>query len=118
MVTLPESGRTHSKLAAAQKVDADAKATLEALRQTTGKILAVVNKTTVIVSLGTKQGFKGGEKLKVYELVETKDDKGTVVFTEEKLAGEVTLDTVQDDKSKGTYAGAAEVKSGWTVKVQ
>jgi hypothetical protein len=116
MVDVPESGRMHRLSQAAKKVENETKATADALRQTAGKVLAVVNKSTVIVSLGSKQGFKPGEKLKIYEVVDTKDDKGNVVFTEEKLAGEVTLDSVQDERSKAIYAGTTEIKSGWTVK--
>ncbi len=115
---VPESGRTHRMADAANKIAAEAQAAIQALKQTAGKVLAVVNKSTVIVSLGSKHGYKNGDKLKVYEVVETKDDKGTVVFTEEKFAGDLVLDSVQDERSKGTYAGTAEVKSGWTVKAQ
>jgi curli biogenesis system outer membrane secretion channel CsgG len=110
------SGRQLAKASAAQKAQDAANAALTALRNTPGKVLAVINKTTVIVTLGSKQGFKAGDKLKLYEVVDTKDDKGAVVFSEEKLAGEVTLDNVQDEKSKATYSGTAEVKSGWVVK--
>ncbi len=115
-VDLPASGRSQSKAQIVQKQQSEIQAVSSALKQTPGKVLAVVNKTTVIVSLGSKQGFKAGDKLKLFEAVEIKDDKGTVVFTEEKAAGEVTLDNVQDDRSKASYAGAEEVKVGWIVK--
>lgn len=115
-VNLPESGRLRSKAQAQSQQQAAAQAAAEAAQATPGKVLAVVNKSTLIVSLGSKHGFKNGDKLKLYETVDTKDDKGQVVFTEEKLAGEVTLDTVQEEKSKATYAGSADVKSGWVVK--
>jgi curli biogenesis system outer membrane secretion channel CsgG len=117
-IDLPESGRLHSKAVAAKKVDDATQAATTALRQTPGKVLAVVNKTTLIVSVGAKNGLRAGEKVNVFELVETKDDKGTVVFSEEKLAGEATLDSVQDDRSKATFLGTAEVKSGWTVRAK
>jgi len=115
---IPESGRSKSKAAAAAKQEGAAKAELEALKAAPGKVLAVVDKSTVIVSLGGKQGFKAGDKLALYETVDIKDDKGAVVFSEEKLVGEVTLQTVQDDRSKAAYAGSAEVKAGWVVKVK
>jgi len=115
-VNLPESGRMRSKAEAGAKQQAAVQAAADAAKQTPGKVLAVVNKSTVVVSLGSRQGFKSGDKLKIYALEETKNDKGEVVFTEEKLAGEVTLDSVQDEKSKATYSGTAEVKAGWTVK--
>jgi hypothetical protein len=41
-----------------------------------------------------------------------------VVFSEEKLVGEVTLDAVQEDRSKASYTGDADVKAGWVVKVK
>src|SRR4029077_16292217 len=88
-VNVPESGRSHSKAQAQSQKEGLAAAALEALKLTPGKVLAVVNKTIVIVSLGSKSGFKSGDKLKLYETVDTKDDKGNVVFTDEKLAGEI-----------------------------
>lgn len=112
-IDLPESGRLRSKAQAQAREQAAA----DAARQTPGKVLAVVNKTTIVVSLGSKQGFKPGDKLKVYAVEEIKNDKGEVVFTEEKLAGEATLESVQEDRSKASYSGSAEVQSGWTVKV-
>jgi curli biogenesis system outer membrane secretion channel CsgG len=115
-LNLPESGRLRSKAQAARKQETEFQAVAQAWKQTPGKVLAVVNKNTVVVSVGSKQGFKAGDKLSVYETVDLKDNHGQVVFTEEKLAGEVTLDAVQEDRSKGTYAGGAEVKNGWTVK--
>lgn len=117
-INLPESGRLRSKAQAQSQQQAAAQAAAEAAKETPGKVLAVVSKSTLIVSLGSKLGFKNGDKLKLYETVDTKDDKGQVVFTEEKLAGEVTLDAVQEDKSKASYAGSADVKSGWVVKLK
>jgi curli biogenesis system outer membrane secretion channel CsgG len=115
-VQLPESGRLKSKAQAQAKEQAFVQAAVDSAKATPGKVLAVVNKTTIIVSLGSKQGFKNGDKLKVYALEETKNDKGEVVFTEEKFAGEATLDNVQEEKSKATYSGTAEPQTGWTVK--
>ena len=115
-LNLPESGRRQNQANAQTQKQTAAQAIADAAKSTPGKVLAVVNKTTLIVTLGSNHGFKAGDKLKLYETVDTKDDKGAVVFTEEKLAGEVTLDSVQEDKSKATYSGTAEVKSGWVVK--
>lgn len=114
----PESGRMHRQAQTQSQQQATEQAAANALRETPGKVLAVVNKSTVIVSLGSKQGFKAGDKLKVYELMETKDDKGVVVFAEEKLYGEVTLDSVQEERSKATYSGSGEVKTGWVIKAK
>lgn len=110
------SGRRQAKQAATEQQTAAAAAAADALRNTPGKVLAVAGGGTLVVSLGSKHGFKAGDKLKLYEAVELKDDKGEVVFTEEKLAGEITLDSVQEERSKATYSGAAAVKAGWVVK--
>ncbi len=115
-VNVPTPGRQQVKAKAAQEQVAAANSAVAALRTTPGKVVAVPAKGVLIVSLGSKQGFKVGDKLKLYETVDLKDDKGAVVFTEEKLAGELTLDAVQDDKSKASYTGSAEVKAGWVVK--
>ena len=115
-VQLPESGRLKSKQTAADKQAAAAQAAQDALKSAPGKVLAVPAKGVLIVSLGGKQGFKNGDMLKLYENIDTKDEKGEVVFTEEKLVGEVVLSSVQEDKSKAAYEGTAEVKAGWIVK--
>ena len=47
-----------------------------------------------------------------------KDDKGNVVFTDEKLVGELTILSVQEDKSRASYAGDLTVQQGWTVKAK
>ncbi len=106
-ISLPESGRiTKVKVAT------------DALKHTPGKVLAVAGKDTIIVSLGSKEGFKAGDALELYQLTDVKDDKGNVVFTDEKLVGEITLESVQDDKSRGSYSGDAQVQQGWTVKAK
>jgi len=115
-VQLPESGRRKSKAAKASKEEEAEQARLEALRNTPGKVLAVASKNTLIVSLGSDQGFKKGDTLKLYQTIDTKDDQGKVVFTEEKLVGEITLDAVQADRSKASYSGSLEVQKGWVVK--
>ena len=112
--TLPESGRVKQKAGLAAKADA----ATEALKHTPGKVLAVASKDTIIVSLGSKLGFKEGDKLNLYSTNDVKDDKGNVVFTDEKLVGEITLAGVQEDRSRASYAGDAEVKQGWTVKAK
>lgn len=117
-VPLPESGRRKQKAAVADQQASEAAAAAAALRNTPGKVLAVAGKDALIVSLGRNHGFKDGDKLNLYETVDTKDDQGNVVFTEEKLVGEITLQAVQDDRSKASYAGSQPAKSGWTVKAK
>ena len=115
-VSLPESARHKQKTAAANQQASAASAASAALKSTPGKVLAVAGKDAVIVSLGSKQGFKTGDKLSLYETIETKDDKGVVVFSEEKLVGEITLQSVQEERSKAGYSGDQTVKAGWVVK--
>lgn len=117
-ITLPESGRVKMKTGQANQQATAAAAASQALRSTPGKVLAVASKDAVIVSLGSSQGLKTGDKLDLYETVETKDASGAVVFTDEKLVGEVVLQSVQADKSKASYSGNAEVKAGWVVKAK
>ena len=112
--TLPESGRMKQKAALA----ANAGAAADALRHTPGKVLAVASKDAIIVSLGSKEGFKEGDKLALYQTSDVKDDKGSVVFTDEKLVGELTIMSVQDDRSRASYAGDLTVLQGWTVKAK
>ena len=104
---LPEAGRV-------TKV----KTATEALKHMPGKVLAVAGKDTIIVSLGSKQGLKTGDTLELYQPSDVLDDKSNVVFTDEKLIGEITLQSVQDDKSRAAYAGDALVQQGWTVKAK
>jgi len=117
-VALPPSGRQQQKAQAEAGKQAEAQAEKAALKATAGKVLAVPAKGVLVVDLGSKHGLKNGDKLKLYETVDLKDEKGAVVFTEEKLVGEVTLDAVQTDKSKASYKGDLEVKSGWAVKAE
>lgn len=93
-------------------------AATDALRHTPGKVLAAASKDTIIISLGSKQGFKEGDKLNLYQTNDVKDDKGNVVFTDEKLVGEITLSSVQEDKSRASYSGDLTVQQGWTVKAK
>jgi curli biogenesis system outer membrane secretion channel CsgG len=115
-VDLPESGRRKAQSAGQLQQANQAAAAEAAIHSTPGKVLAVPAKGVVIVSLGSRQGFKSGDKLRLYQTIDTKDDKGAVVFSEEKLVGEVALDVVQEEKSKANYTGDADVKAGWVVK--
>jgi len=112
--TIPVSGRAKQKAGQAAQVNA----ATDAVRHAPGKILAVASKDTIIISLGSKQGFKEGDKLNLFQTTDVKDDKGAVVFTDEKLVGEITLSNVQEDKSRAAYAGEAPVQQGWIVKAK
>jgi hypothetical protein len=106
-INLPEPGRV-TKVKSAN----------DALKHTPGKVLAVAGKDTIIISLGSKESFKEGDVLELYEPTDVKDDKGNVVFTDEKLVGEITLSSVQEDRSRGSYSGDEQVQQGWTVKAK
>ena len=106
-ISLPEPARAAKR-----------KAATVALKHTPGKVLAVAGKDTIIVSLGSKEGFKEGDQVELYQLTDVKDDKGNVVFTDEKLVGEITLSAVQEERSRGSYSGDAQVQQGWTVKAK
>ena len=66
--------------------------------------------------MGQKQGVKVGDRLEAFELVEIRDDSGKVIFTEEKAAGEIVVEAVNEDRSKGRYTGSSSPKPGWIVK--
>jgi curli biogenesis system outer membrane secretion channel CsgG len=116
--TLPQSGRQKQKGAVVTATASAQAAAATALKGTPGKVIALAGKDAVIVSLGSKQGFKAGDKLSLYETVDTKDDKGEVVFTDEKLVGEVTLQSVQEEKSKASFDPSLAIKAGWVVKAK
>lgn len=111
---LPQSGRQKQKGAVATAQAAAA----AVVKTTPGKVVALAGKDAVIVSLGSKHGLKVGDKLGLYETLDTKDDKGEVVFTDEKLVGEVTLQSVQEEKSKASFDPSLAVKAGWVVKAK
>lgn len=116
VVDVPVSSRLKAKLDAAQKDKAASESALSDLKKTPGKVLAVPGKGVLIVSLGSKHGFKAGDKLKLYETIDTKDTQGVVVFTEEKLVEEITLNTVQEERSKAQCSEKVDAKAGWVVK--
>lgn len=106
-LNLPKSGR----LTAANSL-------AESLKNTPGKILAAPANDTIIVSLGSEQGFKAGDHLEFYRSSTISDDQGHVVFTNETLVGEIILQSVQAASSLGSYSGSEKVQQGWTVKAK
>jgi curli biogenesis system outer membrane secretion channel CsgG len=85
-----------------------------ALRNIKGAVTLVDGKE-IWVSLGSKNGFQKGDKLKVYKPVEKKNSKGVVVATTYEVIGELTLVKVQKDKSMGEYSGTAQVSEDFSV---
>jgi curli biogenesis system outer membrane secretion channel CsgG len=85
-----------------------------ALRNVKGSVQLVDGKE-IWVSLGAKNGFQKGDKLKIYKPAEKKNSKGVVVATTYEVIGEITLVKVQKDKSMGEYSGAAQISEDWAV---
>ncbi len=115
---VPPSSRKARKEALTAQAQTAAQAASDTLHRAPGKILAVASKEAIIISLGSRQGFKNGDVVNLFETVDTKDDKGAVVFTEEKLVGELTIQAVQEDKSRASYKGDRDPKAGWVVKAK
>ena len=102
----PGARQTANEAAAAER-----KATL---RNVKGAVTLVDGKE-VWVSLGAKNGFAKGDKVKIYKPVEKKNSKGVVVTTTYELIGEITLAKVQKDKSMGEYSGVAKISEDWAA---
>lgn len=115
---LPISGRRQQQLSAAQAKAHAAAAQAAALKKTPGKILAVPGGGIAIVSLGSAQGWKNGDKIKLYETVEIKNSAGEVVFTEKKLRGEAVLEDVQETRSKARFSEDLPVAEGWAAQFE
>jgi curli biogenesis system outer membrane secretion channel CsgG len=96
---------------AAQSAAAEKAATM---RNVKGAVQMVDGKE-IWVSLGSKNGFQKGDKLKIYKPIEKKNSKGVVVATTYEVVGEITLEKVQKDKSMGEYSGAAQISEDWAV---
>jgi curli biogenesis system outer membrane secretion channel CsgG len=114
--SLPVSGR-RQQLANAEAAKAQqAAAAATALKRTPGKVLAAPGGGIVILSIGTTQGWGNGDKIKMYEAVEIKNEAGEVVFTEKKLRGEAILEDVQEKSSKARVPDELKATEGWIVQ--
>jgi curli biogenesis system outer membrane secretion channel CsgG len=117
IVSVPPSGRQEridQKIQQAKTNEADK---IAALGRTRGKVLGVSTTGFVYVSLGGNHGLKSGDKLDLYETLEDKDEKGTVLGTEEKWVGELTVEAVLEEaKSKTRWNGPVKPVVGWVVK--
>ncbi|HEY0552206.1 MAG TPA: CsgG/HfaB family protein, partial [Verrucomicrobiae bacterium] len=85
-----------------------------ALRRVIGTVDLVDGKE-VWISLGSKNGFAKGDKIKIYKPLEKKNQAGKVILTIKKEVGEIVLSKVQKDKSMGEFKGAETVGEGWLV---
>jgi curli biogenesis system outer membrane secretion channel CsgG len=85
-----------------------------ALRSTRGAVELVDGKE-IWVSLGSKNGFAKGDKIKLYRPIEKKNQQGKVVLTTYKEAAVIELIKVQKDKSMGLLTGDTAISEGWTA---
>ena len=114
-LNLPPGAR--SKLREKKGADQQQALLVEAAKvRSTPGLVEAVGDGYLIVTLGAKHGVRLGQKLLLYEIVEIKNKEGKAVFTDKKLAGEIVAETVEEDKTKARYAGAATVKEGWIVR--
>lgn len=81
-----------------------------------GEVMSTLPNGVVIVSLGSDQGLKMGDRLQLLEAVDLKDAAGQVVFTEEKVIGEVVVEAVNTSRSKAVYTGEGVPRAGCKVK--
>lgn len=114
--TSKTSSRTRSPQESKQLHGKVGIAATNASKPAVGQVVAIVDHSTVIVSLGSNHGFKAGEKLMLCQPLETRDQKGVRVFTEEKIIGELRLQVVQESQSKAIHQITNEVQAGWIVK--
>jgi len=92
----------------------EAKAAALSLRRVSGMVELVDGKD-IWISLGSKNGFAKGDKIKIYQPIEKKNQAGKVILTVKKEVGEITLSKVQRDKSVGEYKGTETIGEGWIV---
>jgi len=114
---LPASSRVPVARATPPQDQPAAQPTGESLRPGLGQVMGTASGGVVVVSLGSKHGVKVGDRIVVVEVLETKDDAGKVIFTEELTVGEVVVDAVTEDRSKGRFSGPSSPKPGWIVKL-
>jgi curli biogenesis system outer membrane secretion channel CsgG len=113
---LPASGRKAQKETQVKVETAAIEARVKEVKSIAGKVVAVSGKNSIIVSLGSSHGVKAGDKLRLYRTEEIRDDKGEVMFAEEKEIGELVVVVAQDERSKARFDGSMEVKTGWIVR--
>ena len=107
VIPLAPGGRSTSAANEEQK----AQASLRKIRGT----VELVDGKDVWVSLGTKNGFAKGDKVKLYQPIEKKNQQGKVVLTTYKQVAEIELLKVQKDKSMGMNTGNVTIGEGWAA---
>ena len=115
-VELAPGKHTLDQQAAQNEAAAKKDAALAVLRATPGVVQAVMP-DFMVVSLGAKHGLKPGDKLSLFEVTEIKNAAGEVVMKDEKLVGEATIQSVQEEKSKVSCGEGVKPKEGWIVRL-
>jgi curli biogenesis system outer membrane secretion channel CsgG len=90
----------------------------QAANEAPGQVLAVVSNQLIIVSIGSGQGLKIGDKLKVFKSVNVTDSQGKVVYSEEKEVGLLVVTEVQADRSKASTVSGSGITEGLVVRKQ
>ena len=106
-IQLAPGGRSTSAASEEQK----AQASLRKIRGT----VELVDGKEIWISLGTKNGFAKGDRIKLYQPIEKKNQQGKVVLTTYKAVAEIELVKVQKDKSMGVDMGSATIAEGWAA---
>jgi len=106
-IQLAPGGRSTSAVAGEQK----AKSALRKIRGT----VELVDGKDIWISLGSQNGFAKGDKIKLYQPIEKKNQQGKVVLTTYKEVAEIELVKVQKDKSMGVNAGSGTIGEGWAA---
>jgi curli biogenesis system outer membrane secretion channel CsgG len=106
-INLGPSGRTSIQAEEAKNANLS-------LRRVIGSVDLVDGKE-IWISLGAKNGFAKGDKIKIYKPIEKKNQAGKVILTIKKEVGEIVLSKVQKDKSMGEFKGDETVGEGWLV---
>ena len=65
-----------------------------------GAVIAVLDRGDVIVSLGSVDGLRDGDVLEVVRPEETRNSKGSVVWSTERMLGAVRVVEAQQDRSR------------------
>jgi curli biogenesis system outer membrane secretion channel CsgG len=86
--------------AARKAVDVVVKKLIGNTPSSSGRVMAVTDEGWVIVSLGSRDGMRAGERVDVYDLTQIKDRAGEPVWTEERRVGQLRLTEVRLDRSK------------------
>jgi hypothetical protein len=98
--------------------DAAAPTATSASPKSSGIVLAAPDNNTIVVSVGSSEGFHEGDEVGVYQLTDIKNSTGKVVYTAETMVGTITLQSVQADRSQGSFSGNGPIHEGMTVKAR